>query len=217
MSGLNIKRVPVTPLRQNCTIIFNSEDHAVVVDPGGDVDTIISQLDGMTVDMILLTHGHFDHAGGAAELSEKLTKKQGRKVEVWGPDEKDLFLLKAISAQGNALGLMGLQDIIPDRFLTDGEELDLLGYRFEVRHVPGHTPGHVVFIDEANGRAIVGDTLFRGTVGRTDFPYGDFDALISGIKKNLMNLPDETIVLCGHGLPTTIGEERKNNPILARY
>jgi len=104
--------------------------------------------------------------------------------------------------------------VVPDRFLEDGETLRLLGHDIEVRHLPGHTPGHVVFIDHASGRAIVGDTLFRRTVGRTDFAYGDFEALIAGIRRQLLSLPDETVVLCGHGMPTTIGEERRSNPFL---
>ncbi|GLQ59771.1 MBL fold metallo-hydrolase [Gluconobacter japonicus] len=214
MVPLNVKRVAVTPIRQNCTILWDERNHAIVVDPGGDVDDLLQELTGLTVDAILLTHGHLDHAGGADDLRTRLTEAQGQPVPVLGPDRRDAFLLSTIEKQAAHFGLSGMVSVVPDRFLEDGETLRLLGHDIEVRHLPGHTPGHVVFIDHASGRAIVGDTLFRRTVGRTDFAYGDFEALIAGIRRQLLSLPDETVVLCGHGMPTTIGEERRSNPFL---
>jgi len=204
----------VTPIRQNCTILWDERNHAIVVDPGGDVDDLLQELNGLTVDAILLTHGHLDHAGGANELRARLTEVQGQPVPVLGPDRRDAFLLSTIEKQAAHFGLSGMVSVVPDRFLEDGEKLRLLEHDIEVRHLPGHTPGHVVFIDHASGRAIVGDTLFRRTVGRTDFAYGDSEALIAGIRQQLLSLPDETVVLCGHGMPTTIGEERRSNPFL---
>jgi len=204
----------VTPIRQNCTILWDERNHAIVVDPGGDVDDLLQELTGFTVDAILLTHGHLDHAGGADDLRTRLTEAQGQPVPVLGPDRRDAFLLSTIEKQAAHFGLSGMVSVVPDRFLEDGETLRLLGHDIEVRHLPGHTPGHVVFIDHASGRAIVGDTLFRRTVGRTDFAYGDSEALIAGIRRQLLSLPDETVVLCGHGMPTTIGEERRSNPFL---
>ncbi|KXV28989.1 hypothetical protein AD938_03105 [Gluconobacter japonicus] len=204
----------MTPIRQNCTILWDERNHAIVVDPGGDVDDLLQELTGLTVDAILLTHGHLDHAGGADDLRTRLTEAQGQPVPVLGPDRRDAFLLSTIEKQAAHFGLSGMVSVVPDRFLEDGETLRLLGHDIEVRHLPGHTPGHVVFIDHASGRAIVGDTLFRRTVGRTDFAYGDFEALIAGIRRQLLSLPDETVVLCGHGMPTTIGEERRSNPFL---
>ncbi|KXV41358.1 hypothetical protein AD942_02445 [Gluconobacter japonicus] len=204
----------MTPIRQNCTILWDERNHAIVVDPGGDVDDLLQELTGLTVDAILLTHGHLDHAGGADDLRTRLTEAQGQPVPVLGPDRRDGFLLSTIEKQAAHFGLSGMVSVVPDRFLEDGETLRLLGHDIEVRHLPGHTPGHVVFIDHASGRAIVGDTLFRRTVGRTDFAYGDSEALIAGIRRQLLSLPDETVVLCGHGMPTTIGEERRSNPFL---
>ncbi|GAD10653.1 Zn-dependent hydrolase [Gluconobacter frateurii NBRC 103465] len=214
MVPLNVKRVAVTPIRQNCTILWDERNHAIVVDPGGDVDDLLQELTGLTVDAILLTHGHLDHAGGADDLRTRLTEVQGQPVPVLGPDRRDAFLLSTIEKQAAHFGLSGMVSVVPDRFLEDGETLRLLGHDIEVRHLPGHTPGHMVFIDHASGRAIVGDTLFRRTVGRTDFAYGDSEALIAGIRRQLLSLPDETVVLCGHGMPTTIGEERRSNPFL---
>ncbi|GAN91109.1 metallo-beta-lactamase [Gluconobacter frateurii M-2] len=204
----------MTPIRQNCTILWDERNHAIVVDPGGDVDDLLQELNGLAVDAILLTHGHLDHAGGADELRARLTETQGQCVPVLGPDRRDAFLLSTIEKQAAHFGLSGMVSVVPDRFLEDGEMLRLLGHDIEVRHLPGHTPGHVVFIDHASGRAIVGDTLFRRTVGRTDFAYGDSEALIAGIRQQLLSLPDDTVVLCGHGMPTTIGEERRSNPFL---
>lgn len=214
MTPLYAKRVPVTPLRQNCTILSNDENRAVVVDPGGDVEDILQHLDGQTVVAILLTHGHLDHAGGATTLKKALEARQDQAVPVIGPDRRDDFLLQSITKQAAAFGLTGMENVTPDRFVEDGEVLHLLGQDLHVAHVPGHTPGHVVFIDHDNRRVLAGDTLFRGTVGRTDFAYGDSRALIDGIRKHLLCLPDETVVLCGHGMPTTIGEERRTNPFL---
>ncbi|KXV15912.1 MBL fold metallo-hydrolase [Gluconobacter oxydans] len=214
MTPLYAKRVPVTPLRQNCTILSNDEGRAVVVDPGGDVGDILQHLDGMTVEAILLTHGHLDHAGGAAALKRALEKQQGQPVPVLGPDRRDEFLLQSITKQAAAFGIPGMENVAPDRFVEGGEVLHLLGQDLHVAHVPGHTPGHVVFVDHDNRRVLAGDTLFRGTVGRTDFAYGDSQALVDGIRRHLLTLSDDTVVLCGHGMPTTIGEERRTNPFL---
>ncbi|GBQ90190.1 MBL fold metallo-hydrolase [Asaia krungthepensis] len=212
---MRARTVKVTPLRQNCTVLENPETgRAVVFDPGGDVPELLQVLEGLTVDAILLTHGHFDHAGGADALREGLARRQNAPVALIGPDKRDDFLLRSIVEQAQAFGLYDLQDAHPDRFVEDGETIALPGLTLEVAHCPGHTPGHVVFISRDDKLAIVGDTLFRGVVGRSDFAYGDHQALITGIKRSLLSLPDDFIVLPGHGLPTMIGEERQNNPFL---
>lgn len=212
---LRARTVKVTPLRQNCTVLESPETgRAIVVDPGGDVQELLQILDGMTVDAILLTHGHFDHVGGADALRSGLMRRQHAPLSMIGPDRRDEFLLKSVAVQAQAFGLFDLQDACPDRYVEDGETLDFSGVRFEVAHCPGHTPGHVVYVCREDKLAIVGDTLFRGVVGRTDFPYGDHESLIAGIKRTLLSLPDDFVVLPGHGLPTTIGEERQNNPFL---
>ncbi|MCX8666737.1 MBL fold metallo-hydrolase [Acetobacteraceae bacterium B3987] len=210
---LTLRKVTVTPIRQNCTILSDELNRAVIVDPGGESARLAQEVEGLHVEAILLTHGHLDHAGGAADLKMLLTARQGRDVPVIGPLREDLFLLERIEQQAAAFGLSGMKSVTPDRFSKDGDVLSFLGHEIEVAHVPGHTPGHVVFILRQAGVVIAGDTLFRGTVGRTDFPYGNERQLLERIRSKLFTLSDDMIVLPGHGLPTTIGEEKQNNPV----
>lgn len=209
---LKAHSVAVTPLRQNCTILTDDSGNAAVVDPGGDVAHLLKALAGKHVEAILLTHGHFDHVGGAAALQKALSARQGKHVPILGPHEGDAFLLNSAAAQGASLGLPDVENVTPDRTLEHGETIDLLGHKIDVLHVPGHTPGHVAFLDRAGKRVITGDTLFRGTVGRTDLPYGNGPQLLGHIRDRLLTLPEDTVVLPGHGLPSTIGEERRSNP-----
>ncbi|MBV1825593.1 MBL fold metallo-hydrolase [Komagataeibacter oboediens] len=214
---LSLEIVPVTAFGQNCSILWNPDTHhAVVVDPGGDVPRIMAFITekGLSVDAIWLTHGHLDHAGGADALRRDLSARQDAPVPVIGPDRADDALLSSITRQAALFGLSGLDNVRPDRFVEHGEILDALGHRFEVRHVPGHTPGHVIFHDPESRFAFVGDTLFRGGVGRTDFPYGNHDQLIEAIRRELLPLGDDVTILPGHGPATTIGAERKGNPFL---
>ena len=208
--------VPVTPFQQNCAILWDEATKvAMVVDPGGDVDRILDAIEqtGVTVERIVLTHGHLDHAGGAAGLHEALQAKTGGKVPIEGPDIRDKFLLDGIAAQAATYGFEA-RDVTPDRWLTEGETLTLGPHTFEILHCPGHTPGHLVFINHAAKFALVGDVLFQGSVGRTDFPYGDTAALIGSIKTKLLPLDDDYAFLCGHGPGSTIGAERAGNPFL---
>lgn len=203
--------LPVTPLQQNCTLIFDEETKAgAVFDPGGDVPRIEQAIreTGMSVEKIFLTHGHFDHAGGAAELKEKLG------VPIEGPHEDDRFLLDALETTGAEYGIAGARNVTPDRWLTEGDTVEFGPFTFDVRHCPGHAPGHVVFINEEQRIAQVGDVLFQGSIGRTDFPYGDHDALIDAIKTKLLPLGDDMNFICGHGPPSTIGHERQTNPFI---
>ena len=212
MSRLRGAIIPVTPLQQNCTLLWDDDTKlAWVIDPGGDVPRIreaVAEL-GLTVERILLTHGHIDHAGGAALLRDSLPG-----VPIDGPNERDTFLLDDLEAQGRRFGIENARAFRPDRFLVDGDKLDLAGHHFEVLDCPGHTPGHIAFVDRADGLAIVGDVLFQNSVGRTDFPYGDTQTLLASIRDKLMVLPDETSFLCGHGPGSTIGAERRNNPFI---
>lgn len=200
--------IPVTPFQQNCALVWDDETkEGVVVDPGGDADRIQAAIrqTGVTVQRILLTHGHLDHAGAAAELAQALG------VPIEGPHRADEFLLAGLPEQGARYG-MECQAVTPDRWLEEGETVAIAGEEFAVLHCPGHTPGHVVFVSTALGIALVGDVLFQGSVGRTDFPYGDHAALIAAIRGKLFPLGDDIQFLCGHGPGSTFGEERRSNP-----
>lgn len=211
--------VVVTPFAQNCQILWDDDDRrGVVIDPGGDVPQILTRIAalGVTIEAILLTHGHLDHAGGAAALRDALPAlADGTRVPVIGPDRRDAFLLAGIDAQAASLGIADMHDVAPDRWLEEGETLSYAGCRLKVLHVPGHTPGHVVFVEETQRLALVGDTLFRGSVGRTDFPYCDGKALIAGVTAKLLTLGDDMAIVPGHGPGSTIGQERRSNPFLA--
>lgn len=200
--------LPVTPFQQNCTLIWDDETkEGVVVDPGGDAERILEAIRqaGITVQRILLTHGHLDHAGAAAELAGALG------VPIEGPHRADAFLLEGLPAQGAKYG-MDCKPVTPDRWLEEGESVEIAGQDFAVLHCPGHTPGHVVFVNVALGFALVGDVLFQGSVGRTDFPYGDPAALIAAIRGKLFPLGDDIRFICGHGPGSTFGAERRSNP-----
>ena len=210
MPELKIAVVPVTPFQQNCSIVWDeTSKRGAVIDPGGDLPRILEALDELEVNVekIVLTHGHIDHAGGAAELAETL------KVPIEGPHEADKFLLDDLPTSGARTGIPG-KAFTPGRWLNEGDTVDIGGIEFDVLHVPGHTPGHIVLVNQPAQFAIVGDTLFQRSVGRTDFPYGEPETLIEGIRTKLMTLGDEFTVLPGHGSATSIGAERKNNPFL---
>lgn len=217
MGALAVATVPVTPFQQNCALVFDRDTKSgAVVDPGGDVERILAAIErhGLTVESVLLTHGHIDHAGGAAALRRALTERQGAPVPVVGPDRRDAFLLETLAEQGRMFGLADTEAVTPDRWLTEGETVTIGSVPFSVLHCPGHTPGHVVFVAADHRFAIVGDVLFRGSIGRTDFPYGDHDALIEAITTKLLPLGDDVAFVCGHGPASTIGEERRSNPFL---
>jgi hydroxyacylglutathione hydrolase len=218
MGALKGAIIPVTPFQQNCTILWDdASNRAVVVDPGGDVERILAAIDqtGVTVERIWLTHGHLDHAGGATELQEVLRGRAGEPedVPIEGPDRRDEFLLQGLEAQGASYGF-ALRNVSVDRWLREGDSVSLGEHRFDVLHCPGHTPGHVVFVNHAARFALVGDVLFQGSIGRTDFPYGDHAALIRAIVEKLLPLDDDVEFLCGHGPGSTIGAERRSNPFL---
>lgn len=220
MANLRGAIIPVTPLQQNCALLWDdASKHALVVDPGGDVDRILAAIDqaGVTVERILLTHGHLDHAGGAAELAATLRERAGAPgaVPIEGPDEQDRFLLESLEQQARGYGFAA-RDVIPDRWLHEGDSITLGSHRFDVLHCPGHTPGHIVFVNHAARFALVGDVLFQGSVGRTDFPYGDHATLIEAIVSKLLPLGDDMQFLCGHGPGSSIGAERQGNPFLQR-
>jgi glyoxylase-like metal-dependent hydrolase (beta-lactamase superfamily II) len=211
MQPLKVTIVPVTPFEQNCSIIAcTATNRAAIVDPGGDVARIREAIDklNVTAEKILLTHGHIDHAGGAAELAEALS------LPIEGPDERDGFLLQNLEAQGARFGIADVRNVTPTRWLVEGETVSIGDLTFSVLHVPGHTPGHLVFANVPMRFALVGDTLFQDSVGRTDFPYGSHEQLIDGIKAKLLPLGDDVSILPGHGPASTIGRERRSNGFL---
>lgn len=212
MPSLKAAILPVTPLQQNCTLLWDEESmKGAVFDPGGDVARIREAVGeiGLEAEKILLTHGHLDHAGGAMELKEALG------VPIEGPHAEDGFLLESQESMAEEFGISGARNVTPDRWLDEGDTVSFGPFTFAVRHCPGHAPGHVVFIQEELRVSQVGDVLFKGSIGRTDFPYGDHDALIAAIKTKLLPLGDDMAFICGHGQPGTIGEERRTNPFLA--
>jgi glyoxylase-like metal-dependent hydrolase (beta-lactamase superfamily II) len=214
MPELRAAIIPVTPLQQNCTLLWDdASKEAMVIDPGGDVPAILEAIGelGLKVVRILLTHGHIDHAGGAAALHEALP---GAALE--GPDERDAFLLDELAQSGARYGMADARPVRPDSWLHEGDVVMLGEHRFDVLHCPGHTPGSLVFVNHAAGLALVGDVLFQGSVGRTDFvPYGDTLGLYRSIRDKLMPLPDSMAFICGHGPASTIGAERRTNGYVA--
>lgn len=212
MGQLNAAIVPVTPFEQNCTLLWDSDTMVgVVVDPGGDVEKIEKAIAdaGIKIAEIWITHGHIDHVGGAMELKENLG------VEIIGPHLDDKEMCENIEMQAQMFGVEGsVRNMTPDRWLAEGDVMQLGEHTFNVLHCPGHAPGHVVFINEALKFAHVGDVLFQRSIGRTDLPGGNHDALIRSIKEKLLPLGDGYSFVCGHGPGSTFGEERRENPFL---
>ena len=211
MTQLRAAIVPVTLFSQNCTLIWSeATKRGVVIDPGGDLERVQDAIKqaGVTVERILLTHGHIDHAGGAAELKDLLG------VPIEGPHRADRYLLEQLPESGRKFGIEDARSVTPDRWLSEGDQVMIADVAFDVFHCPGHSPGSVVFINQDKTLAIVGDVLFAGSVGRTDLPGGDHETLIRGIKEKLMPLPDDVPFICGHGPTSTIGRERATNPFL---
>jgi glyoxylase-like metal-dependent hydrolase (beta-lactamase superfamily II) len=209
---LQFRVIPVTPFQQNCTLLWcDATGQAAVVDPGGDVRQILAEIARAGVEpvKILLTHGHLDHVGGTAELAERL----GLPVE--GPHRDDEFLLRSLPAQCQMFGFPPVRSFTTDRWLDQGDRVRVGDLDLQVLHCPGHTPGHVVFYDPESAVAQVGDVLFQGSIGRTDFPRGNHRDLIDSIRNRLFPLGDEVRFIPGHGPMSSFGEERRHNPFVA--
>lgn len=201
--------IPVTPFQQNCSLLWCDETmKGAFVDPGGDLDRLLAAVveQGVEPEKILVTHGHIDHAGGVAELAEL------RNLPIEGPHRDDLFWIDGLEEQGRQFGIGPARPFTPTRWLDGGDQVTVGNLTLDVIHCPGHTPGHVVFHDPSAGLACVGDVLFNGSIGRTDFLRGNHADLIRSITENLWPLGNETVFIPGHGPVSTFGEERRSNP-----
>ena len=204
--------LPVTPLQQNCTIVWCTKTRkAAVIDPGGEVPRLLRALAelGVELEKIFITHGHMDHAGGTAAL------KEATGVPIEGPHPDDQFWIDGIEDSGRKYGVPDARSFTPDRWLADGDKVTLGETEFEVFHCPGHTPGHVIFFHREARFAQVGDVLFQGSIGRTDFPRGNHQDLIDAITQKLWPLGEDVAFVPGHGPMSTFGHERKSNPFVA--
>lgn len=212
MGMLQAGIIPVTPFQQNCTVFFDQDTkEGVIVDPGGDVETILQVVheNGIALKEIWITHGHIDHAGGADELRERLG------ISVIGPHRDDEMLLSRLELQAEKYGMTGnVRNLVPDQWLEEGEKVSFGEHEFEVFHCPGHAPGHVIYFNRRMGFAHLGDVLFQGSVGRTDLPGGDHATLMKSIKEKVLPLGDDVGFICGHGPGGRIGEERRTNPFI---
>jgi glyoxylase-like metal-dependent hydrolase (beta-lactamase superfamily II) len=204
--------VPVTPFQQNCSILVDEAScKAAVVDPGGDLDRVLEALGrtGASLEKILLTHGHLDHCSGAAELRRRTG------VPIEGPQREDRFWIEQLPRAAAQYGFPPAESFEPDRWLEDGDTVTVGGAELQVRHCPGHTPGHIVFYSPDERVAIVGDVLFAGSIGRTDFPRGDHATLLRSITQKLWPLGEDVTFVPGHGPVSTFGEERETNPFVS--
>jgi len=205
--------IPVTPFQQNCTLMWCPDTmEGAIVDPGGEIDRLLGIIDdqGITLVKILVTHGHIDHAGGVADLAERLG------IPIEGPHKDDKFWIDQLTEQGDRFGTgENARSFTPDRWLDGGDTVSFGNVTLLVRHCPGHTPGHVIFFHEGLRVAQVGDVLFQGSIGRTDFPRGDHATLLASIKNELWPLGDDVTFIPGHGPTSTFGHERRTNPFVA--
>ncbi|SIQ38871.1 MBL fold metallo-hydrolase [Pseudacidovorax sp. RU35E] len=206
---LRYQILPVTPFQQNCSLVWcDATNKAALIDPGGEIDRLVAAAEsrGLALEQLWLTHAHIDHAGGTGELAERLG------LPIVGPHPGDQFWIDGLPQQSAMFGFPPARAFTPTRWLADGDTVTLGEETLTVRHCPGHTPGHVVFHSASAQRAFVGDVLFAGSIGRTDFPGGSHPQLIDSIVQRLWPMGDETVFIPGHGPESSFGRERQSNP-----
>ncbi len=209
--NMEYRIIPVTSYQQNCSLIWCQQSkQAALIDPGGDIDKLLQAVDeeGVTLVKLLLTHGHLDHVGATLQLSQQLN------IPIIGPHKADHFWLDALPQQAQMFGFDPAQSFVPHQWLEEGEKIDLGEEELEALHCPGHTPGHVVFFHRQEQLLFVGDVLFQGSIGRTDFPMGDHQTLIHAIQNKLLPLGGDVTFVPGHGPCSTLGHEQRFNPFL---
>lgn len=212
--ALKYQIIPVTPFEQNCTLLWCDQTmEGTLVDAGGDVPKLLAAINknGVKITKLLLTHGHLDHVGAAKQLAGQFA------VEIEGPQREEKFWLDILPQQAMMFRFPPAQPFEPQRWLEQGDSVQVGDLTLEVRYCPGHTPGHIVFIHHDSKLALVGDVLFKDGVGRTDFPRGDHLTLMTSIREQLFSLPDDYSFIPGHGPMSTIGREKKHNPFVGRY
>jgi glyoxylase-like metal-dependent hydrolase (beta-lactamase superfamily II) len=214
LAGTDVQAVviPVTPFAQNCSLVWCPRTlEGAVIDPGGDLETVLAAAKKHDVKLtkILLTHAHIDHAGGTAKLARALN------LPIIGPHPGDQFWIDGIAEQGRMFGFGHCESFVPDQWLDQGDKVKVGDVEFDVQHCPGHTPGHVTFHCAADKIAFVGDVLFAGSIGRTDFPGGDYDTLVRSVRERLFTLGDDVRFVPGHGPMSTFGAERRSNPFVS--
>ncbi len=212
MPDLGIKILPVTPFQQNCSLIWDkSSMRGALVDAGGEIDRLLEavEAEGVILEKLLVTHGHLDHVGGVADIAEKL------KLPIEGPHKDDQFWIDLLPTQAQQMGFPPSRVFTPNRWLDDGDTIRVGDIEFDVIHCPGHTPGHVVFHQKVLALALVGDVIFQGSIGRTDFPRGNHADLVNSIRNKLFPLGDAIQFVPGHGPTSTFGQERISNPFVS--
>lgn len=201
--------IPVTAFQQNCSLVWDDQSRqAAVIDPGGDLEVLLDAVNklGVRLEQVWVTHGHLDHCSAAADLAEQMG------LPIIGPHRADQFWIDGLPMAAMTYGFPPARPFTPTRWLEDGDTVTLGGHTLQVRHCPGHTPGHVVFHSPEIGRAFVGDVLFAGSIGRTDFPQGNHEDLIRSIRERLWPMGNDTVFIPGHGPESTFGRERRSNP-----